>query len=564
MAMATKGSAFVDWRQQILKSLQDRNNMQCKQFEDIIVFSTQLFERVDSLRANNVQLTVQKERLQQENLQLQMNAESSLGKPRAALETKIYQLQEEMTELLRHKSEHSQQLIDAKNSLEEKERQLHLKDTRIQECEAELDLLREKLSTTAKELQDMKDANQLLKDEHEALQLAYNSLERNFNTLERDHQDLIKRWMALKSRDADKLNAENERMLRAPVEWCTLKAPLCRLKQAQVKRDLEDAAREPVVVPNDSTRSVPPMCLQSFVPNRLLLKYEAHDGEVNAVQFSPSGRLLCTGGGDRKVKIWEFTRDQALLRGTLGGSNATVMSLDMDTEENLILAASNDFSSRVWTLSDQRLRHTLTGHSRKVLAAKFLGDTGRVASGSHDRTLKIWDLRSRACIRTIFAGSSCNDLVASDSAGTTIISGHFDKRLRFWDSRAESSANEIVLGGLISSLDLSADRCQLLCCVRDDTIKLLDVRMNQVLISFQDDNFKVACDWTRAKFSPDASYVAVGSHDGTLFIWNTQTAKLEKKLKEMSSPIIACSWNPRGDYIASSDRDKRVCIWSQV
>ncbi|XP_075538965.1 autophagy-related 16 isoform X3 [Dermacentor variabilis] len=548
--MATQGSAFVDWRKQILKSLQDRNDTQCKQFEDIIVFSTQLFERVDSLRANNVQLTVQKERLQQENLQLQMNTESSLGKPRAVLETKIYQLQEEMTELLRHKSEHSQQLIDAKNSLEEKERQLHQKDTRIQECEAELGTLKQTLNTTSKELQDMKDANQLLRDEHEALQLAYNSLERNFSTLERDHQDLIKRWMALKSRDADKLNAENERMLR--------------LKQAQVKRDLEDAAREPVVVPNDNTRSVPPLCLQSFVPNRLLLKFEAHDGEVNAVQFSPSGRILCTGGGDRKVKIWEFTRDQALLRGTLGGSNATVMSLDMDTEENLVLAASNDFSSRVWTLGDQRLRHTLTGHSRKVLAAKFLGDTGRVASGSHDRTLKIWDLRSRACIRTIFAGSSCNDLVASDSAGTTIISGHFDKRLRFWDSRAESSANEIVLGGLISSLDLSADRCQLLCCVRDDTLKLLDVRMNQVLVSFQDDSFKVACDWTRAKFSPDASYVAVGSHDGTLFIWNTQTAKLEKKLKEMSSPIIACSWNPSGDYIASSDRDKRICVWSQV
>ncbi|XP_065293211.1 autophagy-related protein 16-1 isoform X2 [Dermacentor albipictus] len=548
--MATQGSAFVDWRKQILKSLQDRNDTQCKQFEDIIVFSTQLFERVDSLRANNVQLTVQKERLQQENLQLQMNTESSLGKPRAALETKIYQLQEEMTELLRHKSEHSQQLIDAKNSLEEKERQLHQKDTRIQECEAELGTLKQTLNTTLKELQDMKDANQLLRDEHEALQLAYNSLERNFSTLERDHQDLIKRWMALKSRDADKLNAENERMLR--------------LKQAQVKRDLEDAAREPVVVPNDNTRSVPPLCLQSFVPNRLLLKFEAHDGEVNAVQFSPSGRILCTGGGDRKVKIWEFTRDQALLRGTLGGSNATVMSLDMDTEENLVLAASNDFSSRVWTLGDQRLRHTLTGHSRKVLAAKFLGDTGRVASGSHDRTLKIWDLRSRACIRTIFAGSSCNDLVASDSAGTTIISGHFDKRLRFWDSRAESSANEIVLGGLISSLDLSADRCQLLCCVRDDTLKLLDVRMNQVLVSFQDDSFKVACDWTRAKFSPDASYVAVGSHDGTLFIWNTQTAKLEKKLKEMGSPIIACSWNPSGDYIASSDRDKRICVWSQV
>lgn len=548
--MAARGNVSTDWRNSILKSLQDRNNEQGKPFEDVVAFSTRLFERMDCLRAENLQLTVQKERLQQDNLQLQMSTESSLGKPRAELETKIYKLQEEMTELLRRKSEHSQELIDAKNSLEEKERLLHQKEMRIQEFELEMATLKQNLTATSKDLQDMKDANQLLHDEHEALQLAYSSLERNFAVLDREHQDLVKRWMALKSRDADKLNAENERMLR--------------LKQAQVKRDLEDAAREPLVMPNDSARQSVPLCLQSFVPNRLLLKFDAHEGEVNAVRFSPSGRTLCTGGGDRKVKIWEFTREQALLRGTLGGSNAAVMSLDMDTEENLVLAASNDFSSRVWTLSDQRLRHTLTGHSRKVLAAKFLGDTGRVASGSHDRTLKIWDLRSRACIRTIFAGSSCNDLVASDGAGTTIISGHFDKRIRFWDSRAESSANEIVLGGLISSLDLSADRCQLLCCVRDDSVKLLDVRMNQVLVSFGDDNFKVAFDWTRAKFSPDSSYVAVGSQDGTLFIWNTQTGKLEKKLKEMSSAIIACSWSSNGEYIASSDRDKRVCVWSQI
>lgn len=99
-------------------------------------------------------------------------------------------------------------------------------------------------------------------------------------------------------------------------------------------------------------------------------------------------------------------------------------------------------------------------------------------------SLNVFTMFSVAGIRTIFAGSSCNDLVASDGGGTTIISGHFDKRIRFWDTRADSSANEIVLAGQITSLDLSADRCQLLCCVRDDTVKLLDVRMNQVLSTF--------------------------------------------------------------------------------
>ena len=43
------------------------------------------------------------------------------------------------------------------------------------------------------------------------------------------------------------------------------------------------------------------------------------------------------------------------------GSNAGIMSLEFDSEENFILAASNDFASRIWNLSDQRLRHTLTG-----------------------------------------------------------------------------------------------------------------------------------------------------------------------------------------------------------
>ena len=35
------------------------------------------------------------------------------------------------------------------------------------------------------------------------------------------------------------------------------------------------------------------------------LLQEAHDGEVNAVRFSPGSRILATGGMDRRVKLWE-------------------------------------------------------------------------------------------------------------------------------------------------------------------------------------------------------------------------------------------------------------------
>ena len=59
----------------------------------------------------------------------------------------------------------------------------------------------------------------------------------------------------------------------------------------------------------------------------------------------------------------------------LAGSNAGIMSLEFDSEETFILAASNDFASRIWNLSDQRLRHTLTGtHPFEEL--RSVGDSG--------------------------------------------------------------------------------------------------------------------------------------------------------------------------------------------
>lgn len=32
---------------------------------------------------------------------------------------------------------------------------------------------------------------------------------------------------------------------------------------------------------------------------------DAHEGEVNAVRFSPGSRQFATGGMDRRVKLWE-------------------------------------------------------------------------------------------------------------------------------------------------------------------------------------------------------------------------------------------------------------------
>ena len=109
--------------------------------------------------------------------------------------------------------------------------------------------------------------------------------------------------------------------------------------------------------------------------NRPVCRFDCHDGEVNSVKYHKSGKYFATGGGDRKIKLWEYKDGKCDQISCLIGSNAAIASIDMEYESNLIAGTSFDFACRLWSLNEQRLKmssgdiqptHTLTGHTNKV------------------------------------------------------------------------------------------------------------------------------------------------------------------------------------------------------
>uniref|UniRef100_A0A4W3HZA8 ATG16 autophagy related 16-like 1 (S. cerevisiae) n=1 Tax=Callorhinchus milii TaxID=7868 RepID=A0A4W3HZA8_CALMI len=413
---------------------------------------------------------------------------------------------------------------------------------RMLEYEKQIQQLQVECQDLRNNLQDLGQANQTLKDEYDALQITFNALEEKLRKTSDENRELITRWMAEKAQEANRLNAENDKDT-----W---------RRQAKLKKELAEAAKEPL--------NIDPCCYRNpWVSVTLTFFFQdAHDGEVNSVKFSPASRVVVTGGTDRKVKLWEVSLGKCELKGSLTGSNAGITSLEFDSTGAYLLAASNDFASRIWTVDDSRLRHTLTGHSGKVLSAKFLLDNARIVSGSHDRTLKLWDLSRKICIKTVFAGSSCNDIVCTDQC---VMSGHFDKKIRFWDIRTESIVREMELQGRVTSLDLSPERSELLTCSRDDLLKIIDLRTNVIRQTFSTQGFKCGSDWTRVTFSPDGKFVAAGSSDGVLYIWNVESGKVERSLgKHHSSSINAVAWSPSGEFVISADKGNRAVLWSEL
>ncbi|KAH7702654.1 CRE-ATG-16.2 protein [Aphelenchoides avenae] len=260
-------------------------------------------------------------------------------------------------------------------------------------------------------------------------------------------------------------------------------------------------------------------------------------------------------------------------------SNQGVTRIDLDPECKHILGSSNDRAVRIWSIADQRQRHAFTGHTDKVSAAKFHAQGRQVVSGSHDRTIKIFDIGANRCEslltvlhlacsipgqKTLMPGSTVFDIASNDRFGIPIISGHFDKSIRFWDTRCDTHTNVVKMNGKVTSLSVSTDGQYLLCSSRDETLSLIDLRNYGIVHIYSAEQYRTSSDYSKCIISPGMKFVAAGSAEGHVFIWNLNTTKLEKVLYKgghEGHAVLSISWHPSGHMLLTGDRRKTACIW---
>jgi WD40 repeat protein/serine/threonine protein kinase len=297
----------------------------------------------------------------------------------------------------------------------------------------------------------------------------------------------------------------------------------------------------------------------------------AHEAPVSGVAFSLDGRWLASSSWDGTVKVWELLGKSEpgapgpiALRFTLRGHRENVEGVAFCSDNRTLASAGWDKTVKLWNLQaplgDSLAELRTIPCTHRVFGIVFSPDGRLLAVGQQDG-IGLYDPASgKSAAPFKRTPAPVPGLVFSPDSRHLISAGASDPAVKIWDVAAENFSFEIrQIGNGQPSVAVSPDGRRIAAPFRDNaagryTAKVWDVNWDaktyavfRTLDGHAARIFKVA-------FSPDGRYLATGSWDSTIKVWDLEapTSAEPVTLRGHAGFILGLAYSPDGRRLASA------------
>jgi WD40 repeat protein len=319
----------------------------------------------------------------------------------------------------------------------------------------------------------------------------------------------------------------------------------------------------------------------------ILSTFNSHKDTVRCVAFSPDDSLLVSGSKDWMVNLWDvqtgglarsvkmigdvlsvgFSHDGTMVACNFGIWDSALEELVHNLEPGVMDLAWSPNSADVILGYDSgylKILDTTRGTYRKnpsahqypIQSVAYSRDGSKIASGSPD-SIKVHDAKTGNVLHeypTDYYDFIC---LTFSCDGDRLVIGH-DLSLIIRDLAASVNVTVFQQPETIYSVSVSPDGMSIGLAASDKlSIWQMDgpIQSSSAATSWHSD--MVFC----IAISPDSTFVASGSYDNTVKLWDSATSACIHTFDDHSRFVLSVAVSPDSSLVASGSLDRTIRVW---